>query len=597
MKQSEKWEALWLTMKWPYHASSWLTVTVIALTIFGGLLVIVEPYLFKLLIDLIVSSEYPSEIKLGFSLLGILAVYGISKVLVNLVWDIQGLIRKVHLLRIERYGMQNLMRNICSLDLVYFEDPAYYNTLSQATSGLWRILEVFWEWTFFIGEFVSITIIVGALSAFDWRIIVLIAAGTIPSIFMSLRWGEVVWSAFSEWSPIFRQTQYYRSLLTERPEAIKEIRLFGLKEHFIEKFGNLFTAFTSGQDRAARKQLLWYCIVVCIEGFFSVIAAWLVVSAFISKQITIGELTFMWALLFQFAGHARWLVRMIGDINTHLAFIVPVVQVLHFKPTIQEPKHPKRFPTKIQQGIEFRNVIFSYSRSKKPALKGVNLTVKPNESIAIVGENGSGKTTLIKLLCRLYDVSGGDIMIDGINIKEFKLNDVYDNIGIIFQDFMKYEALIEENIRYGRLSVSGRQKVHEAAKKAGAWKFIKSLEETYKTHVGKTLKEEGIDLSVGQWQKVALARAFFRDAQILVLDEPTAAVDAKAEYQLFQKFRHLTKNKITFLISHRFSTVRMASKIIVMDKGKIIEVGTHEELLRQNGRYAKLFRLQAKGYA
>jgi ABC-type multidrug transport system fused ATPase/permease subunit len=188
-------------------------------------------------------------------------------------------------------------------------------------------------------------------------------------------------------------------------------------------------------------------------------------------------------------------------------------------------------------------------------------------------------------------------LIDGINIKEYSLSSLYENIGVIFQDFVKYEALVSENIGYGKVSkIKSKKDVHEASVKAEAWEFIKSLNKKYETHLGRTLKDEGTELSTGQWQKIALARAFFKDAQLLILDEPTAAVDAKAEYELFKKFEHLTRNKTTILISHRFSTVRMANRIIVIDKSKIIEQGTHKELLRKRGQYSKLFRLQAEGY-
>lgn len=283
--------------------------------------------------------------------------------------------------------------------------------------------------------------------------------------------------------------------------------------------------------------------------------------------------------------------------NTHATFLTPIIDVLSFKSRITDSLHPHNFPKKIAKGIEFRNVTFFYQNSKKPVLKNVNLSFKSNESIALVGENGSGKTTLIKLLCRLYDVSEGEILIDGINIKNFCLSDLYENMGVIFQDFMKYEALVKENIAFGRVKdLHKKEKIKQSAIKSGAWNFIKDLEHKYETQLGKKLKQEGTDLSVGQWQKIALARAFFRDAQLLILDEPTAAVDAKAEYDLFKKFRTLTKNKITFLISHRFSTVRMADKIVVIDKGKIVEVGNHEELLKKKGKYAKLFKLQAEGY-
>lgn len=492
--------------------------------------------------------------------------------------------------------MHAMMQQVSKLDMVYFEDPEYYNTLTRAHHNVWRIVDLFWQVTFFIGEVVSVAVISTALIAYDWRLVALVLVGTIPSIYLAMRWAEGLWSAFAEASPISRHANYYRDLLTYRPEAAKEIRLFGLQEHFLDKFSKLFTAFMRKQDKASAGQLRWYAVIALVEGGLSIFAAWLVVQSFLAGAITIGTLTFLWALLFQFASHARWTVRMIGDMNTHATFLTPLADVVHFKPTITDPPSPEQFPRRLSRGIEFRNVGFAYPRSKTKALHGVNLSIKPGESVALVGENGSGKTTLVKLLCRLYDVSEGDILIENAGIKNYRVRDLQDRIGVIFQDFMKYEAIVEENVRYGRLTLRGRDKVHAAAIKAGAWQFVRELEQEYKTQLGKQLKLIGVELSIGQWQKIALARAFYRDADILILDEPTAAVDAKAEYQLFQRFRRLTQGKTTILISHRFSTVRMADRIIVMHKGRIVEQGSHEELLRKNGRYATLFRLQAKGY-
>ena len=594
----EKLEGLKLAVKWTYKSSKFLTISILIITILGGLITIVEPYIFKLIIDYLTGQdELSTKLALSIGIIGILVIYGVARIFQNIFWDINNMIRRVHSLRIEREAMYSLMENISSLDLVYFEDSEFYNTLSRATSNLWRILEVFWQFTFMIGEVVSVLVIVGALFIFDWRLVGLVILGAIPSILLVLRTAEVQWSAFAESSPIFRHAHYYRSLLTEQPEAIKEIKSFRLREYFLKKFRDLFGDFIRKQDKAAITQLKWYILVGIVEGSLSVLAGWLVVKSFIDGNLSIGDLTFLWALLFQFAAHVRWVVRMLGDMNTHATFLTPIVKVLHFKPTIKEPKRPKNFSQKLKKGIEFKNVTFTYNKSKKPALKNVNLLVKPGENIALVGENGSGKTTLIKLLCRLYDVTDGEILIDDVNIKEYSMKDLIDNIGVIFQDFMKYEALVEENIRYGNITVGKRKiKVLEAAKKSGAWGFIKDLENKFKTQVGKKLKDDGIELSGGQWQKIALARAFFKDAPILILDEPTAAVDAKAEYNLFKRFNKLSKNKTTFLISHRFSTVRMADRIIVIDKGTIAEQGSHKELLEKNGIYAKLFNLQAKGY-
>ncbi len=589
----ERFQAIWLALRWTYQSSKLLTITVILVAIFGGLLAIVEPYLFKLIIDYLVSSDTATEIQVTFALIGVLIAYGVFRVIQGIFWDVNRLLRTAHSLRVERTAMGDLMGNIASLDIAYFEDPKYYDSLTQATQSF---VELFWSFTVLITEFVSVFVIVGALLFFDWRIVVLVLLSAAPGVFFSLKWTEHVWSAFSQNSPIYRHAHYYRQLMTDNPAAIKEIRSFGLRPHFLSKFGSLFTNFLKKQDKAAWSQFRFYIIIAFVEGVFAVWAAWFVLLGYLQGTITIGEVTFLWAILFQFAAHLRWIVRLQADINTHATFMTSMVKVLGFKPKVREVPNPKKFPKKIKEGIEFRNVTFYYPRAKKPALKKLNLFIKPHENIALVGENGSGKTTLVKLLCRLYDPDKGEILVDGVNIKEFALEDLYANIGVIFQDFVKYEALVEENIQFGKLRKKGRKHVHGAATKSGAWSFIKAFDKTYKTQVGKRLYDDGVELSGGQWQKVALARAFYRDASILVLDEPTAAVDARAEHELFKRFNRLTQNKIAFLISHRFSTVRMADKIVVIEKGKVVEEGSHRSLLRKNGVDAHLFKLQAEGY-
>lgn len=594
----DRFGSLKLAVRWTYKSSKSLTILVFVVTILGALLTIIEPYVFKVIIDRLVgSSDISLATKLGLGLIGVLVVYGIARVTQSILWDTQMVIRKVHSQMLDRYVTHTLMDKISSLDAVYFENPEYYNTLQKANQNLWRVNEFFWQFSFFLGQFISILVIISALTTLNFLVVALIAFAAIPSVLLTFRRAKVTWGVFDASSPIFREAVYYKTLMTERPDAIKEIKLFGLKPHFLSKFEDLFSDFIAKQKKAAFKEVIQFIFISCIEGFFSVLAAFIVIRAFIDGKISIGGLTFYWALLFQFAEHARYLVRILGELNENAIFITPFVKVLNFRSTIKEPSNPKKFPVKLSEGIEFRNVTFSYPRSKTPVLKNFNMVIKPGESIALVGENGSGKTTVVKLLTRLYDVSSGEILIDGVNIKKYPTKSLYDNLGVIFQDFFKYEGLVEENIGYGKVSeLSKKSKIHEASLKAEAWNFIKGLEKGYKTHVGKTLKDEGIELSVGQWQKIALARAFFKDAQILCLDEPTAAVDAKAEYRLFQKFKSLTKNKTTILISHRFSTVRMADKIIVMDKGRIVEEGTHQDLLGKEGYYASLFKLQAEGY-
>lgn len=593
----ERIEALKLAIKWTYNSSKPLTIAIFSVVIIGGLLTLVEPFVFRIIIDLLVDEQASLATKLGIGMIGILAIYAVSRVLLGVFWDVQVVIKKIHSQKLDKYVSSQMMSKVSSLDAVYFEDPNYYNTLQKANYNLWRVNDFFWQFSFFLGQFISVAVIIGALFTFNALIVLLIILAALPSILIIFKNTRIQWSIFDSFSPLSRQANYYRYMMMENPQAIKEIKLFDLKNYFLKKYDSLFAGFINEQERAVKKELGLLTIMGVIEGVFAVMAAWLVIRAFLGGEITIGQVIFYWTLLFQFAEHTRHMVRQLGTLNENSVFIIPFVKILEFKPQIIEAGNARKFPDKIREGIEFRNVTFYYPKAKKPALKNFSLLIKPGESIALVGENGSGKTTMIKLLTRLYDADEGEILIDGVNIKEYSLGSLYENIGVIFQDFMKYEALVGDNIGYGRLKHLGKsRRVHSASMKAEAWEFIRDLEKRYKTHLGKTLEEEGVELSVGQWQKIALARAFFKDAQILCLDEPTAAVDAKAEYQLFRKFEKLTKNKTAILISHRFSTVRMADKIVVIDKGRILEQGAHRDLLRKGGKYAKLFRMQAEGY-
>ncbi|MGC1197071.1 MAG: ATP-binding cassette domain-containing protein, partial [Geitlerinemataceae cyanobacterium] len=286
----------------------------------------------------------------------------------------------------------------------------------------------------------------------------------------------------------------------------------------------------------------------------------------------------------------------ISQIYEFNLYISQYFDFLNLQPQVFNPLQSRSFPTPFQSGLELKNVSFTYPGASQPTLKNLNLTVKPGESIALVGTNGAGKTTLLKLLTRLYDIDSGEITFDGIPIDRFELQDLRHNIGIIFQDFARYNLTAQDNIGFGNLpELDNLSLIDRAAENAGAKPTIYDLESGYQTMLGKVF-DGGTDLSGGQWQKIGLARAFTIGAPILILDEPTAALDAIAEYELFQKFRQLTQGKMTFFVSHRFSTVLLADRIVVLDNHQIVEVGSHTELIEQNGLYAKMFRLQASSY-
>lgn len=326
------------------------------------------------------------------------------------------------------------------------------------------------------------------------------------------------------------------------------------------------------------------------------IFAYLKLPVVLSGGMSVGDFTFFISLLDRISNSAADMILNFGDMYENNLYVDHFFEVLNLPKIISEKKNPTRIPKKeLPPKIEFKKVTFSYPGSKEKVLRDVSFVIEPGENIAIVGKNGAGKTTLVKLLCRFYDVASGEILIDGINIKDLKLSDWYKFIGTLFQEFMHYDFTARENIMLGDTNIKDEKKMREAAKRSGADKFIETLPKKYGQLLGRQF-EGGTELSQGQWQKLAVARAFYESPPILILDEPTSAIDAEAEYEIFQNLKKVYENKTLFLISHRFSTVRNADKILVLDGGKIIERGSHEDLMKEDGLYAKMFRTQAKGY-
>lgn len=313
-------------------------------------------------------------------------------------------------------------------------------------------------------------------------------------------------------------------------------------------------------------------------------------------MITLGDMTLYLALFRQSQGTFQGLFDNIGRIYESGLFMGNLFGFLGLAPQMSQTAQAQRVPRPIMHGIEFRDVSFRYAGREDWALRHVNLYIAPGEKLALVGANGAGKTTLIKLLTRLYDPTEGQILLDGVDLREYDLDDLRECIGVIFQDFVRYHSTARENVGFGQIkALENEARVVAAAERGGADEVIVELPEGYNTMLGRWF-EKGFELSGGQWQKLALGRAFMRDGEVLVLDEPTAALDAEREYEIFQRFRDLTAGKIALLISHRFSTVRMADRIAVLDHGQVTELGTHAELLQRDGTYARLFSLQAEGY-
>lgn len=316
----------------------------------------------------------------------------------------------------------------------------------------------------------------------------------------------------------------------------------------------------------------------------------------VSRRLTLGDLTFYSQAVGQVQTSFSAILGGLSDMYENSLYLNTLYEFLDYEPAVQSPDDPRPLMLPLKEGIEFRNVSFTYPGKTVPALRDVSFCIRPGESVALVGQNGAGKTTIVKLLTRLYDPHEGQILLEGHDLREYSLANVYASIGVIFQDYVTYFFSARENIGLGRIGeVESEGRVEAAAEKSGAAGFIEKLPKGYETTLGRWF-DEGYQLSGGEWQKVALARAFMRDAEILILDEPTASLDARAEYDIFIRMKELTVGKMTMFISHRFSTVRLADRIVVLENGAVIEQGTHIELLAEGGTYAELFNLQAAAY-
>jgi ATP-binding cassette subfamily B protein len=389
--------------------------------------------------------------------------------------------------------------------------------------------------------------------------------------------------------------QYLEQVLTV-DSAAKEVKLFGLGDTLLKRYQDFFWSFyredTTLALRRSRISMLWGLVS---SASFYVVYAYIVWRT-LSGSISLGELTFYLTLCRQSQGSFQGLLGNINGLYESGLFLNNLFDFLAIKPRMQPAFDARRVTLPFQQGIEFRNVGFRYPGREDWALRNVSLIIHPGEKIALVGANGAGKTTLIKLLTRLYDPTEGQILLDGVDLRDYDLDDLRSHIGVIFQDFVRYQSTVRENIGFGQITALDDQaRLDVAAERGGADEVVAGLTDGYDAMLGRWF-DKGNELSGGQWQKIALGRAFMRDGAVLVLDEPTAALDAEREYEIFKRFRDLTAGKIALLISHRFSTVRMADRIAVLEGGKLLELGTHHELLAADGTYAHLFNLQAQGY-
>ena len=498
--------------------------------------------------------------------------------------------------RVTDYMQGILLTKSIDVDLEYYESPKYHDTLQRAQQEApYRPRQILTHLTQVGQNSISLIAMLGLLLSLHWGIIGVLLVAAIPMMLVRTRHTRVMYHWQRRRTPMERQAWYRGSLLTDERSA-KEIRLFNLGDQFLAQFKHLRQKIYREKLKIKLKNAIASLIAQSAAGVFVFAIYGFIIYLTIQGVLKLGDLVLYHQALQRGQNALRGLVSNVSSLYEDNLFLTNLYDFLELQSKVIEPDSPKPVPNQLKTGICFNNVSFKYADTPRQALNQINLTINPGETIALVGENGSGKTTLIKLLCRLYDPTAGSITLDGTDLRHFSVADVRRQISVIFQDYAKYYFTAQDNIWFGNIDLSRTdEKINKAAYASGADAVIKALPQGYETILGKWF-DQGEELSIGQWQKIALARAFVRDSQIVVLDEPTSAMDPKAEYEVFQKFRQLTQGQAAILISHRLSTVRMADRIYVMENGTIAESGTHEELVHRRGLYAHLFETQAQSY-
>lgn len=489
-----------------------------------------------------------------------------------------------------------LMEKASTLDLSYFENARFYDKLENARREAgFRPRQMVTQLFGLLASVVTLLSVAAVVASLSWWLVLLVVAVSIPSLIYQAKYGGQFFVLLTNRAPLQRRLYYLAYLLTT-DTPVKELRLFGLHKTLLERYRHIFSQFyQENRDLTLRRTTSQFAL-----GALGTVMAGLtyvyVVLQTIAGRLTIGQLTLYYQAFQQTQANLSKILGGMADIYESSLFLNNLIEFLSFAPELPVRPDPSPIPNPVRQGIVLEHVSFKYPGAEQWALRDISFAIRPGEAIALVGANGAGKTTLVKLLSRLYDPIEGRITIDGIDLRDLDPVELRSRIGVIFQDYVKYQLTVRENIGFGRIDAfEDHERIVRSAARAGADKVVSGLPQGYETALGRWF-EDGQELSIGQWQKIAIARAFMRDADLLILDEPTASLDVRSEFEVFRAFAELTAGKMAVLISHRFSTVRMAARIVVIEDGRVIEDGSHEQLVSQGGRYAELFDMQAASY-
>jgi ATP-binding cassette subfamily B protein len=562
-----------------------------------GLLPLLGLWLMKLVVDGVATTVTTHDKQAGFGRVAFLIALTGGVVLVSSLCRIlAGLVSEIQAQAVTDHVADILHAKSAQADLAYYESPEYYDTLHRAQQEAPfrppRIVRGLLQ----AGQStISLVAMAGLLCSFHWAVALVLGAAAVPGVLVRLRFSNNLYHWERKRTPTERLAWYYHWLLATDTPA-KELRLFDLGSLFRRRFRELRLQLRREQLQMATRRSLSE-LVTQVLGTLAVFGCWAVIAyRAVQGVVTLGSLVMYFQAFQRGQGFLQELLGSLAGLYEDNLFLTNLYEFLDLKPKVIEPRPAKPFPLAMRTGIVFDHVCFQYDSETRKALDDITLAIRPGEHIALVGENGSGKTTLTKLLCRLYDPTHGAITVDGVDLREFSTVAMRRQMSVIFQDYVHYHLSARENVWLGNTDLAADdERIVGAACKSGADEVVARLPQGYATILGKWF-ERGEELSVGEWQKVALARAFLREAQILVLDEPTSALDAQAEAEVFGKFRQLAEGRTAILVSHRFSTVRLADRIYVLEAGRIIEHGDHDTLMRHRGRYAQMFELQARNY-
>jgi ATP-binding cassette, subfamily B, bacterial len=577
-------------------APGWTAASVV-LVIIQGILPLLSLYLMKLVLDSISGGLNATDKGQAFAQAGqYIVLAGAVALIAALVNSLAGLVGEAHAQAVTDHVHDILHAKSIELDLAYYENAEYYDTLHRAQK------EAIFRPAYIVNELLQIgqsgasaLAMAALLLSLHWAIALILLVTALPGVLVKVHFARLNYRWQKGRTSMDRLSWYYDSMLVT-DEYAKEIRLFELGPLLVRRFRELRAQLRQEKLALATRRgladlLTQVTTALAIFGSYAFIGY-----RTIEGLLTLGDLVMYYQAFQRGQSALQDILRGLASLYEDSLFLSYLYDFLDQKPNVTEPAHPERVPRPMQTGIRFDHVSFGYPNSERHVLEDVSLSITPGQVVALVGENGAGKTTLVKLLCRLYDPTAGQITLDGLDLRRFETTDLRREMSVVFQDYAHYNLTAQENIWFGNVQLPpDDEQIAAAARRSGADAVIARLHQRYQTVLGKLFRD-GEELSIGEWQKIALARAFLRDAQLLVLDEPTSALDARAEYEVFQRFRELIAGRSAVLISHRLSSVRMADRIYVLDGGRMVESGTHDELMALGGKYARLFETQAQYY-